>query len=40
MPPHMQEQIRRFFEDYKKIEKKEVKVEKDFLSREEAYIII
>jgi inorganic pyrophosphatase len=39
LPPHTLTEMRRFFEDYKKLEHKEVKVE-DFLGREEALKII
>ena len=37
--PHIISEVKRFFEDYKKLEHKEVKVE-DFLGREEANRII
>lgn len=39
LPPHLMKEVHGFFEDYKKLEKKEVKVE-DFLGREEAYRIV
>ena len=39
LPEHIVMQIRRFFEDYKKLEKKEVKV-LDFGGREEGYKIV
>ncbi|HSJ66786.1 MAG TPA: inorganic diphosphatase [Anditalea sp.] len=39
LPPHLMKEIHRFFEDYKKLENKEVIVE-DFLGREDAKRII
>ena len=39
LPQHTMDQIKRFFEDYKKLENKIVKVEK-FLGRQDAYKII
>lgn len=39
LPPHILEQVHRFFEDYKKLEKKEVEVLK-FEGRERAYEIV
>ncbi len=39
LPPHTSVELKRFFEDYKKLEQKEVLV-KDFLGKEKAYKII
>lgn len=39
LPPHTVVELRRFFEDYKKLEHKEVTVE-EFLGKEDAYRII
>lgn len=39
LPPHTLVELRRFFEDYKKLEHKSVTVEK-FLNKEDAYMII
>lgn len=39
LPPHTTIEMRRFFEDYKKLENKEVKVE-DFLGKEDAQRIV
>ncbi len=39
LPPHIISEVKRFFEDYKKLENKEVKVE-DFLGRDDAFRII
>ena len=39
LPPHLMKEVHRFFEDYKKLENKEVIVE-DFLGKEDAMRII
>lgn len=39
MPPHSMNELRRFFEDYKKLEKKEVVVE-EVMNKEKAYKIL
>jgi inorganic pyrophosphatase len=39
LPPHLMKEVHRFFEDYKKLENKEVKVE-DFLGKEDAMLFI
>jgi inorganic pyrophosphatase len=39
LPPHTVVELRRFFEDYKKLEHKQVIVEQ-FLGREDAYKIV
>lgn len=39
LPPHLMKEVHRFFEDYKKLENKEVHVE-DFLGKEDAMRII
>ena len=39
LPPHTMVELQRFFEDYKKLEKKQVSV-KNFLGKKEAYQII
>lgn len=39
LPPHLMKETHRFFEDYKKLENKEVKVE-DYLGKEDAIRII
>jgi inorganic pyrophosphatase len=39
LPPHLMKETHRFFEDYKKLENKEVKVE-NFLGKADAYKII
>ena len=39
LPPHTIVELKRFFEDYKKLEHKEVVVE-DFLGRQEAYKVV
>jgi len=39
LPPHYEKEVRRFFEDYKKLEKKEVIVE-EFSGKEKAYEVV
>ena len=39
LPPHFLRELKNFFEDYKKLEKKDVKVE-DFQDKQTAYEIV
>ena len=39
LPPHTTKEIQRFFEDYKKLENKDVRVE-NFLGKEDAHRIV
>jgi inorganic pyrophosphatase len=40
LPPHTLVELKRFFEDYKKLEHKNVTVREEFLNREKAYKVI